>query len=503
MDTDWMALKSGSDIRGNAVDAPDAPATLTPDVARRVGFAFARWLLLRMDASPGALRVAVGRDSRVTGPSLAAAVLEGLALAGAHTLDFGLCTTPAMFLATVAPETACHGAVMVTASHHPWMRNGLKFFTRRGGLDGADIRALLAEAQAQPLSQGPAAPAERVDFLRLYADSLKRAVCTGLATDAPRPLAGLRVAVDAGNGAGGFYADMLSDLGADTSGSRYLQPDGRFPNHIPNPEDDAAMAALSQAVRESGADLGVIFDADCDRAAIVDEAGRAINRNRLIALTAAVLLAEAPGATVVTDSVTSAGLARFIAARGGVHCRYKRGYRNVIDEALRLNAAGVDCPLAMETSGHAALREHYFLDDGMYLVTRLLVAAMQRRAAGGALCDLIADLREPAESREARLAITAPDFATAGQGALDALTLAAAGWPHCRLATDSREGVRVLFDLDGGSENAWLMMRLSVHDPVLPVNMESDVPGGVEAMLGRLRQALQGCAGIDAAPLSR
>src|SRR5699024_4588683 len=146
------------------------------------------------------------------------------------------------------------------------------------------------------------------------------------------------------------------------------------------------------AVLDSGADLGVIFDTDCDRAAIVDATGREINRNRLIALISAILLTEAPGATIVTASVTSSGLADFIAARGGVHHRFKRWYHNVIEEARRLCAAGVDCPLAIETSGHAALRENYFLDDGMYLVTRLIVAAMRKKAAGGGIGDWIEGL---------------------------------------------------------------------------------------------------------------
>lgn len=118
-----------------------------------------------------------------------------------------------------------------------------------------------------------------------------------------KPLLGLHVVVDAGNGAGGFYADMLQDLGAWIEGSQFLEPDGHFPNHIPNPENKEAMASISAAVKRVEADLGVIFDADCDRAAIVDHTGKEINRNRLIALISAILLDETPGATIVTDSL--------------------------------------------------------------------------------------------------------------------------------------------------------------------------------------------------------
>lgn len=133
--------------------------------------------------------------------------------------------------------------------------------------------------------------------------------------------------MDAGNGAGGFYAEkVLLPLGADTTGSQFLEPDGRFPNHIPNPENETAMRSVCEAVKNSGADFGIIFDTDVDRAGAVDENGEEINRNRLIALISAILLAEKPG-TIVTDSVTSDGLAQFIEAHGGKHCRFRRGYK--------------------------------------------------------------------------------------------------------------------------------------------------------------------------------
>ena len=251
----------------------------------------------------------------------------------------------------------------------------------------------------------------------------------------------------------------------------------------------------------SGADLGVIFDADCDRAAIVDRDGREINRNRLIALVSAMLLDEKPGQTIVTDSVTSSGLKKFIQAWGGEHYRYKRGYRNVIDEARRLNAEGRDCPLAIETSGHAALKENHFLDDGMYLVTILIVKAMKLKQQGRTLGSLIQDLQEPVESREIRLKITEDDFRTAGQKAIGLVMDYASAAENWHIAPDNREGVRISFDLNGGSDNGWFLLRLSVHDPVLPLNVESDVEGGVRQMLEALYGVLRDAQGIDLNPL--
>jgi phosphomannomutase len=282
---------------------------------------------------------------------------------------------------------------MLTASHLPWNRNGMKFFTRTGGLGKKDISALVdgaaaAHAAAQGVAPVPpaGAPAAQVaNFLPVYASQLVSLIRAGVAhpTHYDTPLAGFKIVVDAGNGSGGFFAaQVLAPLGADTAGSQFLDPDGNFPNHVPNPEEAEAVASAAAAVRAAGADLGVIFDTDVDRSAIIDRAGVAINRNRLIALLAAVVLRERPGATIVTDSVTSDGLAQFIAAAGGTHYRYKRGYKNVIDKGVELAAEGVDAPLMIETSGHGAMAENHYLDDGAYLAVKVLVEAGRRRLAG-------------------------------------------------------------------------------------------------------------------------
>ena len=284
-------------------------------------------------------------------------------------------------------------------------------------------------------------------------------------------------------------------------GSQYLDPDGHFPNHPPNPENEEAMNSVAAAVVKAKADLGVIFDADCDRAAIVDQTGKEINRNRLIALISAILLQKHRGATIVTDSVTSSGLAKFIEAHDGKHYRYKRGYRNVIDEAVRLNQAGVDCPLAIETSGHAALRENMFLDDGMYLVTYLIVHAMLLKRAGKTLSSLIDSLQEPLESAEYRIKILVPEFHEAGDKAIEAVMKEASKRGDCHIAPDNREGVRVSFDLGRGDDNGWFLLRLSVHDPVMPVNVESDVKCGCQTMLQMLYDILQSMPSLDCSVL--
>lgn len=496
--TDYQSLKSGTDIRG---DALGEKAVLTNEVALCIGGAFITWLSEKTGKRPGALTVAIGRDSRLTGPALLAACAEGMARTGAQVWDYGMCTTPAMYMSLLTEGFKADASIMVTASHHPYYRNGLKFFLPEGGVSATDISMILSIAANTAPVDGPHPAVQKRNFLPVYKQQLMDRMRRGLDTDVACPLLGLHVVVDAGNGAGGFYEEMLREMGAWTEGSQFLEPDGHFPNHIPNPENEQAMAAISQAVVKVGADLGVIFDADCDRAAIVDAAGREINRNRLIALISAILLDKDPGATIVTDSVTSSGLAQFITEWGGVHYRYKRGYRNVIDEAVRLNAAGIDCPLAIETSGHAALRENHFLDDGMYLVTVLIVEAMRLKQEGKELSSLLDGLREPVESVELRLNITAPDFREAGRTVIERVMDHASYETDWHIAPDNREGVRINFDLDDGLQNGWFLLRLSVHDPVLPLNVESDVPGGVRTMLSKLLSVLDGAEDIDISPI--
>ena len=220
---------------------------------------------------------------------------------------------------------------------------------------------------------------------------------------------GMKIVVDAGNGSGGFYAKkVLKPLGADVSDSQYLEPDGMFSNHAPNPEDPDAINSLMTRVVSKGADFGLIFDTDVDRSAAVDGRGHEIARNGIVAMAAALIADEHPGTTVVTDSITSRQLTDFLQEGLGMkHLRYKRGYRNVINKARELNQQGIDCQLAIETSGHAAFKGNYFLDDGAYLATKIVVEAARLRKQGKSLDSLIADLSSPADEKEVRIPIAA------------------------------------------------------------------------------------------------
>lgn len=498
LDKFYKQFKSGTDIRGVASEGVEGqPVNLTDDVVARMADGFVLWLSKKVSKAPETLTISIGRDSRISGPHIVSICSERFKRCGATVLDCSLASTPSMFMTTV--DLGCDGALQITASHHPFNRNGLKFFTREGGLEGSDIEEILEYAQnGESPAENSCGKIRKVDYMTDYAKGLCIKIKEEVnAEDYEHPLKGFKIVVDAGNGAGGFYADkVLSVLGADTTGSRYLEPDGMFPNHIPNPEDATAMASICEAVKEANADLGVIFDTDVDRGGAVDSKGNEINRNRLVAVAAAIALEGNEGGTVVTDSITSSGLKEFIEnTLGGQHYRYRRGYKNVIDKALELNAQGINCPLAIETSGHAAMKENYFLDDGAYLCTKIIIKAAQLRKEGKELDELTAALKEPVESKEVRFKILESDFRACGEKIINDLTAYAMAQNGWNVANDNREGIRVSFDKDNG--DGWFLLRLSVHDPIMPLNIESDSVGGVDIIYNKLNEFLKTTNGLE------
>lgn len=481
-----MKLKNGTDVRGTAIaGVAGDPVTLTDEAVTAIAKAFCVWAGKKCGkTSP---TVAVGHDSRLSATHLSALVAEGICAVGGNVILTGLSSTPSMFM-LLQDGFGADASVMITASHLPYQKNGLKFFLKSGGLEGADVAEVLEIAAGGNFPAGNG-KTEKRSYLEKYANDLVEKVRK--ACGKQKPLEGKRILVDAGNGAGGFYADLvLKPLGADTAGSQFLNPDGSFPNHIPNPENKEAMKSVCEAVKKQKADFGIIFDTDVDRAGAVSPDGEEINRNRLIALISAILLEEKKDAYIVTDSVTSDGLTEFIKSRGGVHHRFKRGYKNVINESKRLNAEGKYSPLAIETSGHAALSENYFLDDGAYLVTRLLIALAKCAEEGRNLLDLIAALPEPEEAQEIRLTFKeGTDFKTLGSGVIKNLKKLAESDPSLSLAPDNYEGVRINFAKDAG--DGWALVRMSLHEPIMPVNIESNRKGGNKLIIRQLYNMLK------------
>ncbi len=492
---DLLKLQNGSDVRGIALEGvADEHVNLTPDIAKQIGCAFVSWLEKKSGVNANALIIGVGRDSRVSGPDLAMGLIQGIVSAGAKVVDCGMATTPAMFMSIVFPATQFHGSAMITASHLPFNRNGIKFFDADGGLEHDDITEILKLAgmlNPQHVNYFP----EPVDLLTLYADHLREAIIQGINSDSDKPLEGLKIVVDSGNGASGFFVDkILKPLGADTTGSQFLEPDGMFPNHIPNPENKQAMEAIRNAVLNNKADLGLIFDTDVDRMSAVLSDGSEVNRDAIIAMAAAILAPENPGSTIITDSVTSDRLTYFLEDVLGLkHLCYMRGYKNVINKQKELNAAGTNAPLAMETSGHGALKENYYLDDGAYLAVKLVIALAKARAEGKKLDSLIEKLPPLVEEGEYRFKIKDENFKDYGKSVLKEFKARAekAGYKM----PESYEGVRISFK--EGDAQGWMLLRLSLHDPVMPLNIEGARKGDVAKIKAIAKNLLAGFDKLD------
>lgn len=470
---DYSKLQNGSDIRGIALEGiENEHINLTDEAVRDLAKGFALWLSEKTGKPSGSLKVSVGTDSRLSAKDFLDKTCSALSDAGVQVLSCGMASTPAMFMSTQFEDTLCDGAIMITASHLPFNRNGFKYFTKESGLEKGDIKSIINIAGAQDGASGSgreaAGKAAEFDLMSLYCSHIRGIIKNALGGE--KPLSGLHIVVDAGNGAGGFYAGrILAPLGADISGSQFLEPDGSFPNHQPNPENKAAMDSISKAVLAAKADLGIIFDTDVDRSAAVDEKGREIARNGIVAMAASLINEEFPGSTVVTDSITSTQLKDYLENRLHMkHLRYKRGYRNVINKGQETE----NCHLAIETSGHAAIKENYWLDDGAYLATKIVIKAAQLKKEGKALSSVIKDLKEPLEAKELRIRVLADDFAEYAQKVLDEFELDE-GWSF---EEPNYEGIRV------NTPEGWFLLRKSLHDPLLPLNMESDIKGGVDRM---------------------
>ena len=488
---DIKKLQNGSDIRGIAVaGVPGEEVNLDQETAGRIGGAFMYWLSQKVQKNPTMLKVCVGCDPRISGEDLKAGIFKAINMWGGEGYDAGLASTPAMFMATVLPQFEFDGAIMITASHLPYNRNGFKFFTAEGGLEKEDIAEILKLADKYTFI-GEIDEHETTNAMQMYCAYLRQMISVGV-KDVPGGLKGMHIVVDAGNGAGGFFAnEVLKPLGADISGSQFLEPDGMFPNHQPNPENKDAMAAICKAVLDNHADLGIIFDTDVDRSAAVGPDGKPIARNEIVALAAALGADDYPGGTVVTDSVTSNELHEFLEGKLGLkHLRYKRGYRNVINKAKSLCEDGEQAYLAIETSGHAAYSDNYFLDDGAFLAVQIVINAAKLKAQGKDITALLEGLEAPAESREIRFSIDAEDYGSIGTKVLEDMEKWVKETSGLELEVPNYEGIRVNYSLDGAK--GWFLLRKSLHDPVMPFNVESDTEGGTDKALALVSDFLKG-----------
>ncbi|WP_236005826.1 phosphomannomutase/phosphoglucomutase [Desemzia sp. RIT 804] len=502
-----LKLQNGSDIRGIAIETIEQELTLHERTIECIAYGFACWLKekkqLVMDNLEKPVKVAIGQDSRLSGNRIKQVLIESLNNAGIDVIDVELATTPALFMATQYESYACDASIMITASHLPFQYNGLKFFTADGGAEHEDITYMLENANWDAVTwENNQGIIEKKNLLEDYAADLRQKIQAGIksAQNPELPLEGKHIIVDAGNGAGGFFAtEVLEKLGADISGSQFLEPDGNFPNHVPNPDNKEAMASIKAAVLENHADMGVIFDTDVDRSALVDRNGQTVNRNNLIAVISSIVINENPGTTIVTSSATSEHLKNFIEQLGGHQNRHITGYRNVINQAIKLNQEGTHTSLAIETSGHAALKENYFLDDGAYLIAKILIADAELSAEGKEFASLFEQLKQPVETDEVRFKITTDTVQQTGERVIESFKEFIAQIPDMEIELNNLEGVRV--NTTGSYGTGWFLLRLSLHEPLLVLYFESDQEGSIAQLREEVKDFFDQQEGIDTSKL--
>jgi len=333
------------DIRGVV------PDTLNEAVAEALGLAFGTQALQQ-----GEHTVAVGRDGRLSGPALSAALIRGLVAAGVEVIDIGLATTPMLYFAA---HTLCTSGIQVTGSHNPKDYNGFKIVLGGRAIYGDDIQALRRMMEIENWQRADGGRVRQVDVGAAYSDRIVGDV------KLQRPM---RVVMDCGNGVAGASAPALfRALGCEVI-ELFSEVDGNFPNHHPDPSKPENLQDVIRTLRETGAELGLAFDGDGDRLGIVTQGGNNIYPDRQMILFARDVLSRVPGGNILFDVKCSQRLAPAIEAAGGVAHIYKTGH-----SLIKARMKELDSPLGGEMSGHIFFKERWYgFDDGTYAGARLL-----------------------------------------------------------------------------------------------------------------------------------
>jgi len=340
--------------------------TLTPEAVRAIGAA-----LGSEAAARGLGAMVVGRDGRLSGPSLRDALVDGLRSTGMDVIDIGQVPTPVLYFATF--ELGVPSGVEITGSHNPPSYNGLKMVLGGDALYGEGLQALRRRI-------------ERDDFVRAQVPGALRTA--SVETDYVARIVGdvrlarpMKVAIDCGNGVAGAVAPRLFRALGCAVTALFCEVDGRFPNHHPDPAQPKNLQALIECVRDSDAELGLAFDGDGDRLGVVTKDGQIIWPDRQLMLLAEGVLKAEPGSEVIYDVKCSRHLARHIQAHGGVPMLWRTGH-SLIKAKLKETGA----PLAGEMSGHIFFKHRWYgFDDGLYAAARLLELLSQTDDASARL----------------------------------------------------------------------------------------------------------------------
>ncbi len=441
------AIFRAYDIRGIAGE------TLTEDVAYEIGRAIGSEAYYR-----GEQTIIVGRDGRLSGPDLTAALIRGLVATGRDVKDIGQVTTPVLYFA--AEYLGSGSGVMVTGSHNPADYNGFKIVLAGDTLANEAILALRKRIETADLLTGEGS-VEEVSVLPDYIERVKSDV------QIVRPM---KVVVDCGNGVAGVAAPkLLQDLGCEVV-ELFCEVDGNFPNHHPDPGKTENLAALIQAVQENGAEIGIAFDGDGDRVGVVSSSGEIIWPDRLLMLLAKDVLSRNPGAQIIYDVKCSRHVASIVAEHGGEALMWATGHSLIKAKMKETGAL-----LAGEMSGHIFFKERWFgFDDALYSAARLLeILANDARNSS----DVFAELPNSVNTPELNVPMAEGEPAVYMEKLLNS-----AHFDDARIATI--DGMRVEF------ERGWGLVRASNTTPCLVLRFEADDELALSAIQDEFRRVM-------------
>ncbi len=447
MQTDASIFKA-YDIRGVV------PATVTEEVAEGIGKAFGTLALAQ-----GETAVAVGRDGRLSGPALSAALMRGLVAVGIEVIDIGMATTPMLYFAA---NTECSSGIQVTGSHNPRDYNGFKMVMAGRAIFGEDIQALKRMMDEETWKPRGGGSVRKVDVLAPYTAR----IVSGITLSRP-----MKIVVDCGNGIAGASAPaILRAIGCEVT-ELFSEVDGNFPNHHPDPSKPENLRDLIATLAGGDAELGLAFDGDGDRLGIVTKQGNNIYPDRQIILFARDVLARVPGGTIVFDVKCSQRVAPAIEAAGGKPLMYKTGH-----SLIKARMKELDAPFGGEMSGHIFFKERWYgFDDGTYAACRLL-EIVSRAADANQLLDALPTSFSTPELNVACAEGEAPELVREAVKLLDF-------GPDARVTTI--DGLRVDWS-DGFG-----LMRSSNTTPVLVLRFEGHTQAALERIQGAMMDLLR------------
>ena len=438
------------------------------DFAEILGFSFGQWIVENSkEKNPW---VNLGHDARLSSPSLKSAVSQGLRKAGCQVEFLGLITSPLLYFSTFTRPLS-RGGIMITGSHNPPEYNGFKLSLGQSTIFGEDIQKLKKRVESN-LQKGLPSSAIGAEtsfdifpsYIERYAKEFKG-------------LSQIKVVLDCGNGAAGVVARKLfENCGVQTS-VLFEQPDGRFPNHHPDPTVEKNMKHLQEAVLKEGAHLGIGFDGDADRIGVIDHRGRMLFGDELMVVLSTLVMQDNPGCKIIGDVKCSDRLFQYIKERGASPIVWKTGH-SLIKEKIKVEKA----PFGGEMSGHVFFADrNYGTDDALYAGLRTCEVLSRTQKT---LPDILSTLPKSFTTPEIRIDTTEEKKILAVKALKSMVTHGQFNKdPDTRV--NELDGVRVSFQ---GSVNGWALVRSSNTQPVLVVRYESTTESG----LANIRSKIEG-----------